>query len=92
MPTELLSGLIPLHILHHAARDDIYGQWMIGELRDHGYRIEPGTLYPMLPRLEQRGYLDVRETRTGRTMRRATAKARRRSLRLGITSPNCSER
>ena len=70
MATELLSGLIPLHILHHAAKADIYGQWMIEELREHGYRIGPGTLYPMLHRLEERGYLRVREERTGRTMRR----------------------
>lgn len=70
MSTELLSGLIPLHILHHAAKADIYGQWMMEELRHHGYRIGPGTLYPMLHRLEERGYLQVREERTGRTMRR----------------------
>ena len=79
MAIELLSGLIPLHILHHAAKADIYGQWMIEELREHGYRIGPGTLYPMLHRLEERGYLKVREERTGRTMRRyyrATAKGK----------------
>ncbi|MFC3715553.1 PadR family transcriptional regulator [Luteimonas soli] len=79
MTTELLSGLIPLHILHHAAQEDIYGQWMIEELRHHGYRIGPGTLYPMLHRLEERGYLQVREERNGRTMRRyyrATAKGK----------------
>src|SRR5690349_17736628 len=28
---ELLSGLIRLHILHHAVEDGLYGQWMIGE-------------------------------------------------------------
>ena|GEM_PF-291693 len=79
MPTELLSGLVPLHILHHASQTEIYGQWMIEELRHHGYRIGPGTLYPMLHRLEERGYLRVREERSGRTMRRyyrATAKGK----------------
>lgn len=75
----LISGLIPLHILHHAAEEEIYGHAMIDELRRHGYRIGPGTLYPMLHRLEERGYLKVREERIGRTMRRyyrATPKAR----------------
>jgi DNA-binding PadR family transcriptional regulator len=43
---------------------------MIDELREHGYRIGPGTLYPMLHRLEERGFLRVREERRGRTMRR----------------------
>lgn len=66
----LLAGLIPLHILHHAAEQEIFGQGMLDELRRHGYSIGPGTLYPMLHRLEERGYLRVREERTGRTMRR----------------------
>lgn len=80
LPDEFLtSGLIPLHILHHAAEGEIYGQAMMNELSHHGYRIGPGTLYPMLHRLEQRGYLRVREERTGRAMRRyyrATSKGR----------------
>lgn len=66
----LRAGLIPLHILHHAAEGEVFGQGMIEELRRHGYSIGPGTLYPMLHRLEERGYLGVREERTGRTMRR----------------------
>jgi len=45
---ELLSGFIRLHVLHHAAEGDLYGQWMIEELARHGYRVSPGTLYPML--------------------------------------------
>lgn len=79
MANELLAGLIPLHIMHHAAKEEIYGQWMMDELREHGYRTGPGTLYPMLHRLEERGYLRAREERMGRTMRRyysATAKGR----------------
>lgn len=76
----LVSGLIPLHILHHAAEGEIYGLAMIDELRRHGYQIGPGTMYPMLHRLAERGYLKVREERTGRALRRyyrATAKGRR---------------
>jgi PadR family transcriptional regulator, regulatory protein PadR len=75
----LLAGLIPLHILHHAAEGEIFGQGMIDELRHHGYSIGPGTLYPMLHRLEERGYLRVREERQGSAMRRyyrATPKGR----------------
>lgn len=66
----LRAGLVPLHILHHAVEGEIFGQGMIDELRRHGYSIGPGTLYPMLHRLEERGYLRVREERNGRTMRR----------------------
>ncbi len=26
---DLLSGFVRLHVLHHAAEHEIYGQWMI---------------------------------------------------------------
>jgi DNA-binding PadR family transcriptional regulator len=67
---ELLKGLIRLHILHHASKDEFYGQWMIHELARHGYALSPGTLYPMLHGLERRGYLKSKEVRSGRTFRR----------------------
>ena len=54
---DLLTGFIRLHILHHAAEHEIYGQWMIDELAHHGYRLSPGTLYPMLHAMEKKGYL-----------------------------------
>jgi PadR family transcriptional regulator len=77
---DLLSGFIRLHVLHHAAEHDIYGQWMIDELARHGYKLSPGTLYPMLHAMEQRGYLKSRKTRNGRTtltVYRATALGKR---------------
>jgi PadR family transcriptional regulator, regulatory protein PadR len=67
---DLLVGLIRLHILHHAAKEEFYGQWMIHELARHGYTLSPGTLYPMLHALERRGYLRSRKARQGRTYRR----------------------
>ena len=77
---DLLSGFVRLHVLHHAAEHEIYGQWMIDELARHGYDLSPGTLYPMLHAMEQRGYLRSRKERAGRTIRtlyRATALGRR---------------
>lgn len=67
---DLLSGFIRIHILHHAAEAEIYGQWIIEELARHGYKLSAGTLYPMLHSLERRGYLRSREKRFGRTARR----------------------
>ena len=67
---ELLSGFIRLHVLHHAAEGDLYGQWMIEELARHGYRVSPGTLYPMLHAMERKGYLESRTERAGRSHRR----------------------
>ena len=67
---DLLSGLVRLHILHHAAEHPIYGQWMIDELARHGYRLSPGTLYPMLAKMERDGYLTSETERAGRTSRK----------------------
>jgi PadR family transcriptional regulator, regulatory protein PadR len=66
---DLLAGLVRLHILHHAAKHEIYGQWMIDELARHGYKLSPGTLYPMLHAMEKKGYLSCRRLREGRTVR-----------------------
>ena len=67
---NLLKGLIRLHVLHHAAEGEFYGQWMIDELARHGYKLSPGTLYPMLHAMERSGYLKSRKERIGRTFRR----------------------
>src|SRR5438270_7159040 len=77
---ELYSGLIRLHVLHHAVEEPIFGLGMIQELARHGYRISPGSLYPLLHGLEQKGYLRSSEQRDGKSMRkvyRATPRGRR---------------
>jgi DNA-binding PadR family transcriptional regulator len=67
---DLLVGLIRLHVLHHAVEEEIYGQWIMEELARHGYRLSPGTLYPMLHGMEKKGYLRSREKKMGRSVRR----------------------
>jgi len=67
---DLYSGLIRLHVLHHAAREPIFGLGMIEELARHGYRISPGSLYPLLHGLEQKGYLRSMEQRNGKSLRK----------------------
>lgn len=62
MLREFFLGFIKIHILHHAARESVYGLQLIEELRRHGYHLSPGTLYPVLHGLEKSGYL-VREGR-----------------------------
>jgi DNA-binding PadR family transcriptional regulator len=59
---EFLRGAVDLHILHHAAEEEIHGAWMSEELAEHGYEISPGTLYPTLHRLEKGGLLTSRRT------------------------------
>jgi PadR family transcriptional regulator len=67
---DLLVGFVRMHILHHAAEGELYGQWMIEELAHHGYKISAGTLYPMLHGMERKGYLKSRKKPNGRTYRR----------------------
>jgi PadR family transcriptional regulator, regulatory protein PadR len=67
---DLYSGLIRLHVLHHAAEEPIFGLGMIEELGRHGYRISPGTLYPLLHSLEKKGYLRSSERRNGKSRRK----------------------
>jgi DNA-binding PadR family transcriptional regulator len=67
---EFQRGAIRLHILHHAAEEEIHGAWMTQELGRHGYAISPGTLYPTLHRLEAEGLLTSRQVVVeGRTRR-----------------------
>ncbi|MGO9507737.1 MAG: PadR family transcriptional regulator [Mycobacterium sp.] len=76
---EFQRAAVRLHILHHAADDDVHGAWLTEELSRHGYKVSPGTLYPTLHRLEADGLL-VSQQRVvdGRTRRlyRATPAGR----------------
>jgi PadR family transcriptional regulator PadR len=67
---DLYSGMIRLHILHHAEKELIFGAGIGEELARHGYKISPGTLYPILHGLEKRGYLRSREEKLGKRIRR----------------------
>jgi len=77
---DLYSGLIRLHVLHHAVEEPIFGLGMIEELGRHCYRISPGSLYPLLHGLEKKGYLRSSQQRNGKSLRkvyRATALGRK---------------
>jgi DNA-binding PadR family transcriptional regulator len=58
---EFLLAFWKIHILHHAAEKGVYGQWMLEELHRHGYRLSPGTLYPILARMARHGWLRAAE-------------------------------
>ena len=84
-PEGPYSGLIRLHILHHACQGPIFGLGMIEELARHGYRLSPGTLYPLLRQLEQKGLLRSGRKHVGGKVRylyRATP-AGRKALKTG---------
>ena len=66
---EFLLGFWKIHILHHAEEQGVYGQWMLEELHRHGYRVSPGTMYPLLARMARRGWLRATEPAGSRTAR-----------------------
>jgi PadR family transcriptional regulator, regulatory protein PadR len=67
---DLLSGLIRIHVLHNACKRPVFGFALIESLRDRGYRLSPGTLYPLLHKLEKRGYLRSEDEKSGSVARR----------------------
>ena len=67
---EFLLTFWKIHILYHAAdRRGVYGQWMLEELRHHGYHLSPGTLYPILSRMADRGWLRASEPKQSNSPR-----------------------
>jgi PadR family transcriptional regulator PadR len=56
-PRDLFTGLIRIHVLVHALHEPIFGLAIMEELSHHGYRIGPGTLYPLLHGMERGGLL-----------------------------------
>lgn len=58
---EILLGFWKVHILYHAAKGPVMGQEMIRELNRHGYVVSPGTMYPLLARLNKMGWLECRQ-------------------------------
>ncbi len=77
---RLYTGLIRLHILHHAAEEPIFGLGIMQELQRHGYKIGPGTIYPMLHAMEKNGLLKsslIKSTARPQRAYRATAAGRK---------------
>jgi DNA-binding PadR family transcriptional regulator len=67
---EFLLAFWKIHILHHAGDGrGVYGQWMLEELLHHGYRLSPGTLYPILARMAERRWLRAVEPKRSKAAR-----------------------
>lgn len=56
---DVLLAFARVHILHHASEERIFGVGMMEELGRHGYQLGPGTLYPLLQRLQTEGLLTM---------------------------------
>jgi PadR family transcriptional regulator, regulatory protein PadR len=77
---DTFLGFVRVHVLHHASKGRIFGLEMIEELREHGYEMSPGTVYPLLHGMQKAGYLsseDVIVEGKRRKYYRATAAGRK---------------
>ena len=70
---DIFGGLVRLHVPYHASHEEIFGLGMIEELEHHGYKVSPGTLYPVLHGLEKNGLLASRVEQVGKRNRRVYA-------------------
>ncbi len=63
MIREIDLAFIKVHILYHAAREEVYGVGLVEELARHGYKLGFGTLYPTLAKMVRMDLLSF-EART----------------------------
>jgi DNA-binding PadR family transcriptional regulator len=80
-------AFIRIHILHHAAKEPVYGLLLIEELRHHGYDVGAATLYPILHDLTEAGYLTRQDRLVGGRIRKyySISRAGLRALALART-------
>src|SRR3954454_10432986 len=67
------AGLLPLLVLHFAARDRCYGHMLverIGELTHGALAVHPNTMHPILPSLHANGLIEGRWEHPERRSRR----------------------
>lgn len=76
---DLFTNLIHLYVLHRTSQEPVFGLQIIEELSGFGYKPSPGTIYPLLETLEQKGLVRSREESNGsaRRLYRATAAGRK---------------
>ena len=55
---DFCLGFTKINIVHLAAKKPVFGALIAREFAKHGHIISPGTLYPILHRLERDGYLE----------------------------------
>jgi DNA-binding PadR family transcriptional regulator len=91
MTLNAFAGFIELHILHHASEQPVYGLWLIEELGHHGYKISPGTLYPVLHSMARSGLLKVTASASNLRRRKYYAITPKGTRRLGRGKRQLSE-
>jgi DNA-binding PadR family transcriptional regulator len=67
---DLLLGFVKIHVLYHASQEPIFGIGIVAELERHGYKLSPGTLYPLLHNLEAANFLEREDRVVGGKVRK----------------------
>ena len=67
---DLLLGFVKVHLLYHASQEPIYGSGISAELERHGYRLSPGTLYPVLHSLDDANLVEREDRVVGGKVRK----------------------
>lgn len=88
---DVSLAFMRVHVLYHAVQEPFYGTAMMEELRRHGYDISPGTFYPMLHRLDEKGLLDREERVVDGKMRKYYAATTDGQTALGDIRPKLRE-
>ena len=57
MLRDFTRGFVKIHILHHVNHEAVYGVQFLSRLAEDGYRLSPGSLYPLLHNLQECGYV-----------------------------------
>ena len=77
---EFQRGFIKLYALWRAAKSEAYGVQIIEEMRELGFKVSPGTLYPVLHTLLEEKDVTLTDRIVNGKVRkcyRATAKGRK---------------
>ena len=67
---KLFLAFMEIHILHHASKEPIYGTWMMDELKNHGYEVSSGTIYPIFHTLEKEHLLESKDVNVNGKIRK----------------------
>ena len=77
---DFMRGFVKLYTLWRASNGEVYGVQIMQEMRDLGFTLSPGTLYPALQALlRERDVTVSKRTVQGKVRKcyRATAKGRK---------------
>jgi len=77
---DFMRGFVKLYTLWRASKGEVYGMEIMREMRELGFNLSPGTLYPTLRALREEKDVKVMNRKVNGKIRkcyRATAKGRR---------------